>query len=245
MAVGKIALQADDTRIYEITAEDGAVGNVALTLPKEGGMLTVDAEVVHKTGDETIAGIKTLTDITRFGVSPKQIRVSYSSANNYGEIHSADWGTEEADLKIAGKNLIFSSGIYSNIERLRIDTSGNVLVTGSCGLGYGTGSGGTVTQLTSKSTAVTLNKPCGQITMAPGSLVANTGTQFSLVNSLITTTDSVILSIKSGVGAYNRYDVSVESVLEGSCIITLRNITATSQDNQPIINFAIIKGATA
>ena len=42
MAAGKIALQANDTRIYEITAEDGASGNVALTLPKEGGTLATD-----------------------------------------------------------------------------------------------------------------------------------------------------------------------------------------------------------
>ena len=40
MAAGKINLQANDTRIYEITAEDGAGSTVAITLPKEGGMLT-------------------------------------------------------------------------------------------------------------------------------------------------------------------------------------------------------------
>lgn len=61
MAAGKINLQANDTRIYEITAEDGAAGNVAITLPKEGGVLTSDAKVVHKTGDETIAGVKTFS----------------------------------------------------------------------------------------------------------------------------------------------------------------------------------------
>lgn len=61
MADGKIQIQSTDNRIYTVTPEVGAGGNVALTLPKEGGMLTVDAEVVHKTGDETIAGVKTFT----------------------------------------------------------------------------------------------------------------------------------------------------------------------------------------
>ncbi|NBS24587.1 MAG: hypothetical protein EBS78_11605 [Altererythrobacter sp.] len=35
----------------------------------------------------------------------------------------------------------------------------------SGGIGYGTGAGGTVTQATSKSTGVTLDKVCGEITM--------------------------------------------------------------------------------
>ena len=61
MADGKIQIQSTDSRIYTVTPEVGASGNVALTLPKEGGMLTVDAEVVHKTGDETIAGVKTFS----------------------------------------------------------------------------------------------------------------------------------------------------------------------------------------
>jgi len=45
-------------------------------------------------------------------------------------------------------------------ERLRIDSSGNVLVTNPALLGYGTGAGGTVTQgaTSGKLTAVTLNK---------------------------------------------------------------------------------------
>ena len=42
MAAGKIQLQAADARIYEITAESGASGNVALTVPKDGGKLAAD-----------------------------------------------------------------------------------------------------------------------------------------------------------------------------------------------------------
>lgn len=62
MADGKISIQSTDNKIYTITPEVGAAGAVAITLPKEGGMLTVDAKVVHKTGDETKAGVLTLTD---------------------------------------------------------------------------------------------------------------------------------------------------------------------------------------
>ena len=61
MAQGKISLQANDGKIAGLVFEDGAAANVTVTLPKEGGMLTVDAYVVHKTGDETIADVKTFS----------------------------------------------------------------------------------------------------------------------------------------------------------------------------------------
>ena len=61
MAAGNIKIQSNDTRIYTLTPEDGAVGNVDLTIPKEGGKLAADSLVVHKTGDETIAGVKNFT----------------------------------------------------------------------------------------------------------------------------------------------------------------------------------------
>ena len=39
MAAGNIKIQANDTRIYTLTSEDGAAGNVNLTIPKDGGKL--------------------------------------------------------------------------------------------------------------------------------------------------------------------------------------------------------------
>lgn len=46
------------------------------------------------------------------------------------------------------------------------------VVDGTGGIGYQTGSGGTVTQATSKSTAVTLNKLSGRITLNAEALAA-------------------------------------------------------------------------
>lgn len=50
MAAGKIQLQAADARIFELTAESGASGNVAITLPKEGGKLATESEVAAAVG---------------------------------------------------------------------------------------------------------------------------------------------------------------------------------------------------
>jgi len=61
MAAGSIKLQSNDTRIATVTFEDGAAGNVSVVVPKEGGVLASEDYAVAKSGDETIAGIKTFT----------------------------------------------------------------------------------------------------------------------------------------------------------------------------------------
>jgi len=126
-------------------------------------------------------------------------------------------------------------------ERMRIDASGNVLVTNPAGLGYGTGSGGTVTQATSRTTAVTINKPTGKITMftATGS---PTWSNFTVNNSLFTTTDTVILTVEGGNA--NTYMLTIVGTAAGSFIIGFATTGGVASDT-PRINFAIIKGATA
>jgi hypothetical protein len=129
-------------------------------------------------------------------------------------------------------------------ERMRIDSSGNVLVTNVAGLGYGTGAGGSVTQATSKATAVTLNKPCGTITLAADALASNTTARFSFNNSILAITDTVILIIRNGVTA-GAYLVWVDGTAAGSCTLAIRNISAGSLSDAVALNFSIIKGVTA
>jgi hypothetical protein len=136
--------------------------------------------------------------------------------------------------------MTFSSG---GSERLKIFTAGDVLVTSAGGgLGYGTGAGGTVTQATNKGTAVTLNKPTGQITMNNAALLPATEITFYLNNSLITTSDLVLINATSG---YGSYDVRIVSVNTGNALIGVKNTTAGSLSDALPINFALIKGAIA
>lgn len=128
-------------------------------------------------------------------------------------------------------------------ERLRIDTSGNVLVTGSGGLGYGVGSGGTVTQATSKTTAVTLNKPSGLITTNNAALGAGARAVFQFSNSLIGTADALAVSIGGGAPAATSYRCWVGYTSAGQAFIGIENLTAGSLSEAVEINFAVIKGA--
>ena len=113
-------------------------------------------------------------------------------------------------------------------------------------IGYSAGAQGAVTQLTSKSTAVTLNKSAGRITMNNAALAGSTAVSFILTNSLISTNDTIIVCVSSNTtgsaaGAYTTY---VSYLAAGSALITMRNLTtATSYSEAVIINFAIIHGA--
>lgn len=142
---------------------------------------------------------------------------------------------------ISGTGLLLGT---ADTTRMTIDNSGNVLVTSSGGLGYGTGSGGTVTQLTSKSTGVTINKTNGQIISHNASLAATSEVAFTVTNSTVAATDVIILSKASG-GASTKYDLYIGAVAAGSFDVVIRNVTSTSGSDALTINFAVIKAVTS
>jgi len=134
-------------------------------------------------------------------------------------------------------------GLRASGTAYPLTTSGSVQITGTSPFGYGTGAGGTVTQLTSKSTGVTLNKTVGTVTMHNAALAANTTVTFTLTNSTIAATDLVILNHTSG-GTAGSYLLNAQ-VAAGSATVNVRNITAGSLSEAIVIRFAVIKGVTA
>lgn len=129
---------------------------------------------------------------------------------------------------------------------LTLDASGNLLLTSGTGaLGYGTGAGGTVTQLTSKSTAVTLNKPTGKITMTADALAAGASVTFLVNNSILTATDIVYPAIIGGIADATAYRLELVASISGMCRFRLTNLSAGSLSEAVVIQFALIKGAIA
>jgi hypothetical protein len=152
----------------------------------------------------------------------------------------------------AGIGAGFISGGYgplrfetSATERLQIDANGNVLNVSTGGLGYGTGSGGTVTQLTSKSTSVTLNKTNGQITMSNATLAAGASVVFTLLNNTLAAADVLIVVLSSGVSAAQNYRTEVVNSTAGGANIRLTNLSGSSLSEAAVLNFAIIKAVTS
>jgi len=104
-------------------------------------------------------------------------------------------------------------------------------------------SGGTVTQLTSKSTGVTLNKPSGQITTHNASLAGGAEVSFTVTNSEIAATDVVIVNVASG-ATTGTYIASVSAVAAGSFDVTLSNVGTTAGEAL-VLNYVALKGASS
>ena len=137
------------------------------------------------------------------------------------------------------------SGIAGNAitwtNAMTLDASGNLLLTSGTGaLGYGTGAGGTVTQATSKGTAVTLNKPCGIITTNNAALAAGATVRFTLNNYLIAQNDTCVCTSNNG-----NYEAKAYVTSTGLAFIAITNITGGSLSEAINVPFTIIKGATA
>ena len=137
--------------------------------------------------------------------------------------------------------IVTRAGKGSPLTHAEVDANFTNLNTDKAG--YITGEGGTVTQSTSKATAVTLSKKCGQITLHNASLAADTTVSFTLTNTTIVATDLLVLNHVSG-GTAGSYLLNAQCGA-GSASINVRNITAGALAEAIIIGFAVIKAVTA
>lgn len=123
------------------------------------------------------------------------------------------------------------------------DTSGRANLTPDTnGLGYSAG-GGSVTQITSRTTEVTLSKLCGKITTDTSSLAGLATAKFTVTNTLVEVDDVVVACIRSGSNSGGT-SVAVTTVAAGSFEIAVQNNNAaagTAETGAIIINFAVIK----
>jgi len=124
-----------------------------------------------------------------------------------------------------------------------INATGNLVISATGKVGYAAGSGGVVTQATSKATSVTLNKSNGQITLNAAALAADTTVSFALNNTLIEAGDVLVLNHISG-GTLGSYLLNASSAA-GSANIYVRNITVGSLSEAIVIAYAVIKAVTA
>lgn len=104
---------------------------------------------------------------------------------------------------------------------------------------YVAGDGGAVTQATSKSTGVTLNKLCGAITTHNAALAAAAEVSFTVTNNTVKATDVVSVCISSGATA-GAYAVTVDAVAAGSFRVSLSNQSAASKSEALVLNFVVL-----
>ena len=100
------------------------------------------------------------------------------------------------------------------------------------------GDTGTVTQLTSATTAVTLNRALGQITTVVQNIAAAGEVSFTVNNSLVEATMVPRVAVASG--AVVKTIAAVTAVAAGSFQITLTNLdAAVAETGTLVINFQL------
>lgn len=139
----------------------------------------------------------------------------------------------------------FSLGTATDPGSGSFVASGSVKsLSASAGIGYATGSGGTVTQASNRNTGVTLNTVSGAITLVSALNAAVSGAtanSFTVTNSSVAAADTITVSQKSGT---DKYLIFVTTVAAGSFVLTFYTTGGTSTE-QPVFTFNVIKGVTS
>jgi len=242
-----------DNLIYAAAIRDFSL--VAVQLTATSGTITVDYSAGHYQAISTTGSISlSFTNFPASGAAG-MIRLRISITNTAYTLTlpvAVTLGTTGIQGYAANVITFAATGTYefgfsttdSGTTITIFDLNRPLLGSTESAVGYSTGTGGTVTQATDKSTGVTLNKRCGQITMNAASLAAAAEVSFTLTNSVIAATDVVMVSIASGATA-GAYSIQCDATAAGSCRISVGNRNAGSLSEAIVLNFVVIKSVAA
>lgn len=223
--IAQNALNAPGTSATSTSSVTIGTGSKSLTLAQTGKAFAV-GQWVQITSAAAPATDFMLGAITAFNAGTGAMTVNVALAGGAGTI--ASWAVHPASpLSLSA----------------RFGTDGSLVLTGAGALGYGTGSGGAVTQVTSKAAPVTLNKSNGQITMNAASLAAGESVVFSLGNSLLELGD--VLIVNPGASSALNYRAEGGVDLAGGALIRVTNVSASPRAEAVKVNFAVIKAVAA
>jgi len=238
------ALSADFESIYQTEDDISFLAGVsALNLSKFNNLASVSALNLSKFNN--LASVSAL-NLSKFNTLAGLSALNLSKFNNLASVSALNLSKFNTLASVSALNLSKFNTLagLSAIDILSGAnvTSNNILATTT--LGYKSGTGGTVTQSSSKTTGVTLNKINGEIVMNGAELVDDATAAFTLTNSTIAATDVVIVNVAS-VGTAGAYQVTVGAVAAGSCSISVLNVSGGPLSQAIKLNFAVIKSVAS
>jgi hypothetical protein len=217
-------------------------GSSGFTFDKTTNLLSVPSAnigntIINNTGIFTpgvyadITGANLISAVTITASNSANLGNSVTANYFIGNALTASTVTSSAQPNIS------SVGILTSVT-----STGNITTTET--LGYAPGAGGTVTQTGSRTSAVTLNKPTGKITLVTAALTANTQQQFTFNNTYISPDDMLLVQHVSG-GTLGLYNVTATCTTQQATISIRNNSAATSGSQQPVLQFALIKAVVS
>lgn len=222
----------------------GSLGTSRLIMSAEVGALGATFETTHATAQLVDFAFQT-SAAGSHGIRYERRSGNYVTAGTsswefqIGTPGAAIHGISDAGMKIRG------TGAFTGpVSAASVEVTGRLTSSGGA-VGYAAGAGGAATQTASKSTAVTINKPCGQITTNGASLAAGAIVSFTVNNNFLTATDTVTLNLASGFANAGSYRHWVEGNSAGSFKIVIENRSAAALAEALVFNFAILKAVAA
>lgn len=241
------AIKRNGAGIDFIVANDSAAANIsaaagtftsatvtgAITVGSAGSKITNSSDGVLLLSNNAVSGF---TRLQLGGTNS-----NFPSIKRNGAALNFRLADDTADAAIISAG-ITASGAISGTS---ISTTGAVTSSSaSGGVGYATGAGDTLTQGTSvTTTVVSAGKMTGQITLFSGARASQTNVNFTFTNPSIASTDHVIVTHING-GTLGAYNITATPAA-GSATISLRNVTAGSLTEAPVLKYTIIKSVNA
>lgn len=134
-----------------------------------------------------------------------------------------------------------TAGLLTITAPAGIQSSSFLGTSPSLGVGYTAGSGGAVTQITSRTTGVALNKVAGEITLYTAAGSAS-WTSFTVTDTSVAAADTVNCSVEGGTtDTYIAVGTAIATA-GGSFKISFLDLTGTTSET-PVINFTVHKGS--
>ena len=230
-----------------VGAGAGAVQELPLAIDSSG-----NATIESTDGG---AGLGPLLKLTRTSASPvfndllgaHQFRGMNNAATEliyamiYAYITDTSSGAEGGGFAIQTmKAGALSDVIFFNQTRT-LASGGVQSQSPTSGVGYAAGAGGTITQATSKTTGVALNKVCGGITMNAAALASNAIVAFVVTCSAVDSADIPVVAVRSPQSG--KYEAWISGVSIGSFEISVKNVSGGSLSEAVILNVGLLKGA--
>ena len=242
---GAITLpQANVTYRFEFSTYNGgtdiAIRDLFRNYDAAIDFTTLNATTVNATGNVLATGLSVFGN-ARLGLAGVSGGQFHTVVGNITQTSSG--GADTVYINTTGNVL---AAAYSGGA---VTVTGAITTSGTGGVGYAAGAGGTITQGSGseKNTTVVLNKTTGTITLNGGICFANArvANAFTLTNSTIGNQDLVVIQ-HVNTGALGGYSFAANTATAGgSATISVRNHTQLDLSEAIVIRFAVIKSTDA